>query len=52
MWPAELAALKRRHPGVMLVVDEYPTEKCWPISEWTSLGDLLEQDNLVEVFTK
>jgi hypothetical protein len=22
VWPAELAALKRRHPGVMLVVDE------------------------------
>lgn len=37
---------------VMLVVDRYPTEKCWPISEWISLGELLEQDNLVEVFTK
>lgn len=37
---------------VMLVVDRYPTEKCWPISEWISLGELLEQDNLVEVYTR
>jgi len=26
--------------------------ECWPISDWISLGELLEQDNLVEVYTR
>jgi len=34
----------------IVCVDDYPTEKCYPISDMVALGRLLEVEELVEVF--
>lgn len=34
----------------VVVVDRYPTEKCWPITSWIALCRLLAMEDLVEVF--
>lgn len=36
----------------VLVVDRYPTEKCWPDVSWIALGRLLASEGLVEVYSK
>lgn len=35
----------------VLVVDHYPTEKCWPDVSWIALGRLLASEGLVEVYS-
>jgi hypothetical protein len=34
----------------IIVIDRYPTEKCWPEVEWLALGRLLDREDLVELF--
>lgn len=34
----------------VVVVDRYPTEKCFPDTDWVALPRLLATENLVEVF--
>ncbi|MDE2440734.1 MAG: hypothetical protein KGP14_06895 [Betaproteobacteria bacterium] len=36
----------------VVVVDRYPTEKCWPETDWVTLARLLSNKDLVEVFAK
>jgi len=34
----------------MVVIDQYPTEGCYPEVDWTALKKLLDDDNLIEFF--
>ena len=34
----------------IVVIDSYPTEKCYPEVDWVALGRLLDNDNLVEIY--
>ena len=34
----------------VIVIDVYPTEKCDPEVHWTTLGRLLDKEDLIEVF--
>jgi len=37
---------------IIVVIDTYPSEKDYPIVEWTTMGRLLNDDDLVEIFEK
>ena len=36
----------------VVIIDDYPTEKCGPSCEWVALGRILDDDNLVELFVE
>jgi len=36
----------------VVVVDDYPTEKCYPETDWIALNRLLDNEDLVEIFSK
>ena len=38
--------------NVVVVIDQYPTEGCYPEVDWTTLKRLLDDDNLIEFFEK
>lgn len=38
------------HEHLVVVIDQYPTEKEWPSVEWIALARLLENEDLVEIF--
>lgn len=33
-----------------IIVDEYPTQKCYPEVHWVALGRLVDNEHLVEIF--
>lgn len=35
---------------VMVVITDYPTEKCFPLTDWIALNRLLDNDDLVEIY--
>lgn len=39
------------HDQCIVIVERFPTEKCYPDSAWIALGRLLDADDLVEVFS-
>ncbi|KKL99393.1 hypothetical protein LCGC14_1814880 [marine sediment metagenome] len=36
----------------MIVMDNYPTEKCYPEATWMAINRLLDNEDLVEIFEK
>lgn len=35
----------------IVVMDRYPAEKCYSITDWVALGRLLDADGLVEIYS-
>ena len=34
----------------IVVIDEYPCEKCYPLIDWISLNKLLDNEDLIEIY--
>ena len=34
----------------VIIVDDYPTEKCYPESEWIAINRLIDNDSLIEIY--
>lgn len=36
--------------NTIVIVDRYPCEKCYPITDWIALNRLLDEENLIEIY--